>query len=181
MLVFTAIPSIATAEVDSDAAADTTVFAPYIGAGFYNGGEASGIGYSVGLTLKKSNTLYTLRDIWFFDYLEIVGECSVEVATELDPVCEDDKKIATINEIALLYGKKWKALGISGGVGYLNGKNVGMRFSDDKNDFKAIGFAYSVVWYRLIGWIYADIEASGNVNSENSFFYVSARWTFGRL
>ena len=147
--------------------------------GLYEGGEAFGLGLSLGALLRKQDRLYTLRATYYIDLFDDLFESDCERkegSTVL--VCEsDDEKTGQISEYAILYGSNWKSLWLSAGVGYIEGENVGGLFAsdDEKTDFSSFGLAYSILWDRdLRGY---GIELSGNINDENNYVMLSGRIT----
>lgn len=170
---FTIIKSVY-ADVDNSNGAHSFNTDFFASSGLYSGGDAFGIGFTFGVSIEHDSSMYTLRNTIFIDFLDSIASCTTEPVT----VCNDEGNSATINEFAFLYGKKLKSIWLSGGIGYVNGENLNGLFSDGKQSFSTTGLAYSVLWLKPIKWFDVNYELSGNVNAENSYFFISGRYIF---
>lgn len=161
----------------ADAAAsdsDKKGFGIFLSTGIYDGGEAFGLGLSLGLTYDGPLTRYTLRSTSFVDIFGSVDSCENKSGVV---VCEGHSD-SSITETALLYGRKWKWFWFSGGIGSIKGDYVAGLFNSHKKSFSATGFAYSVLWGKPFGHRFFNYELSGNMNPENTYFYIAGRLSF---
>ncbi len=150
----------------------------FISSGMYKDTETVGLGFSFGLTLKEQSSIFTLKNTVYIDLFGNLAHsnCTTEAENSLINCDNDDP--ASISEVALLYGKKWKSLWFSGGVGRIKGENIGGLFEKDRKSFTTTGFAYSLLWEKPIKWLGIDYELSGNINSVNNYMFISGRLSF---
>ena len=129
--------------------------------GFFSNGflfakdDISGLGFSLGGYLKRQRrVLYTLKYTFYHDFSYVIG------------IQERDY----LDELALLYGRKWKGIWLSAGAGVVDSSEYNS-LAEIRTDYKEIGLAYSVLWISSLKWL--DLEISGNLNQENSYSYFS--------
>ena len=178
-LLLLSISGLSIADQENTNTKDENTVAPFFGTGNYEGGDLSGLGVSLGLVVKRTDDLYTVRSTFFFDIFDSIVQCS----GSSDPNCEEDK-VARVSELAFLYGKRWKDIRFSAGLGQVKGENVGSLFkpTEDREDFSTLGLAYSVHWFKHATWLGPiGFELSGNINSEHKFYVISGRATFGSI
>ncbi|MGD8568548.1 MAG: hypothetical protein PVJ39_10700 [Gammaproteobacteria bacterium] len=122
--------------------------------------DAAGAGLSLGINFQQQHKVrYTVRYSRYFDIFS--GFFS--------------DHMGLLNEVSLLYGRKWKSLWLSAGIGHISG-GVYDDITDERSHVSTTGLAYSLLWNIYGGWV--GYELSGILSSEDSYTAFSVHFSF---